>query len=132
MVAMLFASASSCVPKAASDGTCAIARSPRPLYSRKSLTMLRRYVSSITASPNHAFRDRLQLQVGRAFVDLPDLGVAKQFFDRIVLHETVAAVEVDRQRRDTFGDFRREQLRHRRFREESLASVAQAGGVVDE
>ena len=45
------------------------------------------------------FGDGLQLQVGRAFVDLADLGVAVQLLDRIVLHEAVAAEQVDGERR---------------------------------
>ena len=51
--------------------------------------------------------DRLQLQVGRALVDLPDLGVAVQLLDRVVLDEAVAAEQVHRERRDALGDFRR-------------------------
>ena len=65
------------------------------------------------------------------FVDLPDLGVAVQLLDRVVLHEAVAAEQVDRERRDALGDFGREDLADRRLREERPARVAQARGVVD-
>ena len=41
-------------------------------------------------------RDGLQLQVGCAFVDLSDLGVAEQLLDRVVLDETVATEEIHR------------------------------------
>ena len=75
--------------------------------------------------------DRLQLQVGRAFVDLADLGVAVELLDRILLDESVAAEQVDRERRDALGDLRRQDLADRGFGEERLAGVAQTGGVVD-
>src|SRR3989442_15916274 len=81
--------------------------------------------------PNDLLRDRLKLQVGRAFVDLSDLRVAPQLLDRIVLHEAVAAVEIDRERRDALGHLRREDLAHGGFGEERLPGVAQACGVVD-
>src|SRR5262245_10524021 len=48
--------------------------------------------------------DRLELQVGRAFVDLTDLGIAIQFFHRIVAHEAVASVQIDGSRGHTLGD----------------------------
>ena len=54
--------------------------------------------------------NRLQLQVGRALVDLPDLGVAEQLLDRMLLDEAVAAEQVHRERRDAFGNFRRKIL----------------------
>ena len=73
-------------------------------------------------SLKNLFRDRLQLQVRRAFVDLADLRVAIQLLDRVVLHEAVAAEQVDRERRDALGDFRREELAHRRLGEKRLAA----------
>src|SRR6185436_18105833 len=76
--------------------------------------------------------DRLELQVRRAFVDLPDLGVAIELLHRVVLHETVAAKEVDRQRRRALGHLRREQLAHGRGLEERLTGVAEPRGVVDQ
>ena len=50
-------------------------------------------------SAEHLLRDRLELQVRRALVDLSDLRVAVQLLDRIFLHEAVAAEQVDRERR---------------------------------
>ena len=82
-------------------------------------------------SADDLLRDRLQLQVRRALVDLADLGVAEQLLDRIFLDEPVAAEEIHRQRRDALGDLRREDLADRRFGQERLAGVAQARGVVD-
>ena len=66
----------------------------------------------------------MQLQVGRALVDLPDLGVAEQLLDRIFLDEAVAAKQVDRERRDAFGDFRGEDLADSRFGQERPSRVA--------
>ena len=40
-------------------------------------------------------RNRLQLQVRRPLVDLPNLGVPEQLLDRVLLHEAVAAEQID-------------------------------------
>ena len=80
----------------------------------------------------HLFGDGLELQVRRAFVDLADLRVAIQLFDRVVLHEAVAAVQIDGERRDALGDLRREELAHRGLGEKRLAGVAQPRRVVDQ
>jgi len=53
--------------------------------------------------PEDLLRDRLELQVGRAFVDLADLRVAIQLFDGVVLHESIPAVEIHRERRHALG-----------------------------
>ena len=81
--------------------------------------MVRRY------DAQDPLRNRHQLHVRRAFVDLADLRVAIQLFDRVVAHEAVAAVQIDRHRRDALGNFRRVDLAHRRFGEERLAGIAQ-------
>src|SRR5581483_7006806 len=77
-------------------------------------------------------RNRLQLQIRCALVDLTDLRVAIQLLDRVVLHESVAAEQVDGERRDPLRDLGREDLAHRRLGEERLAGVAEPRGVVDE
>src|SRR6185436_2556236 len=65
-----------------------------------------------SGSAEELFGDGLELQVGRALVDLPDLRVAVQLLNGIVLDEPVAAEQVDRERGDTLGDLRREDLAH--------------------
>src|SRR6185437_1628313 len=77
-------------------------------------------------SPHDLLGDRLELQVRRPLVDLADLRIPIELLDRVVLHEAVAAVEIDGERRHPLGDFRGENLRHRRLREERLAGVAEA------
>src|SRR5689334_8793732 len=77
-------------------------------------------------------RDRLELHVGRALVDLPDLRVAIELLDRVVLRVAVAAVELYGERGDVLGRLRRVELAHRRLREERALRVAQPRGVVDE
>ena len=63
---------------------------------RTRLRVLRlRLPASITTE--YLFRDGLQLQVRRAFVDLADLRVAIELLDRVVLHVAVAAEQLDRQ-----------------------------------
>ena len=66
--------------------------------------------SSLQASflTKDLLRDRLQLQVGRAFVDLADLGVAVELLDRVVLDEAVAAEELHGERRGSLRDLRRD------------------------
>ena len=76
------------------------------------------YAIPVPAQSHDLLGDRLQLQVGRAFVDLADLRVAVELLDRIVLHEAVAAEQVDRQRGDALGDLRREELADRGFGQE--------------
>jgi hypothetical protein len=49
-------------------------------------------------------RDRLQLHVAGAFVDLADLGVAIEFLDGVVFGEADAAEELDCERGAAFGD----------------------------
>ena len=78
------------------------------------------------------FRDRLELQVGRAFIDLPNLGIAIELLDGVVLHESVSAKQVDREGRHAFGDLGREQLAHRGLAQERQARVTKTCGVVDE
>src|SRR4029450_4522846 len=85
-----------------------------------------------SASAEELFGDGLELQVGRALVDLSDLRVAIELFDRVVLDESVAAKQVDRERGDALGDLRRKDLAHRRLGEKRLAAVAQARRVVDQ
>ena len=77
------------------------------------------------------FGDGLELQVRGALVDLPDLRVAVELLDRVLLDEAVAAEQVHGERRDALCDLRRQDLADRRFGEERLAGVAQARGVVD-
>jgi len=48
--------------------------------------------------------DGSQLHVGRAFVNLADLGVAPVFLHWIVFGEAVAAVDFDGERGDALGD----------------------------
>src|SRR5262249_19766595 len=57
---------------------------------------------------------------------------AEQLLDRILPDEAVAAVEVDRERRDPLRGFRRIDLAHRGFREERLSRVPEPRAVVDE
>src|SRR5512134_3750860 len=78
------------------------------------------------------FRDRLQLQIRRALVDLTDLRVAKQLFDRVILDEAVTAEQVHCQGGHMFRDLGREQFAHRGLLQKGPARVAQACGVVDE
>src|SRR5687768_1834892 len=59
-----------------------------------------------TALRENPLRDRHQLHVRRALVDLADLRVAIELLDGIFLYEAVAAIQVDRHRRNAFGDFR--------------------------
>src|ERR1700693_285159 len=49
----------------------------------------------LTLFPEHELGDGRQLHVGRALVDLADLGVAPVLFDGIVLGESVSAVDFD-------------------------------------
>jgi hypothetical protein len=82
-------------------------------------------------SAKQLLRNRLQLHVRGAFVDLADLGVAKQFLNRVVADETVAAVQVHCHRGDAFGHFGRENLAHGGFVHEGIVGVTQSCGVVD-
>src|SRR4029453_11343487 len=86
------------------------------------------------ASPlrKYLLRNRLELQIGRAFIDLPDLGVAIQLLDRVVLDESISAKQVHRERRHAFRHFRGEQLAHGCLAQERAAGVAQTRGVVDQ
>ncbi len=56
------------------------------------------------ASAKQLFRDCLQLEVRRPFVDLSDLRVAIQLLDGVILDESVAAIEVDGQRGGALGN----------------------------
>src|SRR5215472_9464695 len=103
MIATLFESGSSIAPNAASLGICAMACSPSVLYIRYILTKSRSKTAlsiirlPVIQLPDYTFRDRLELQIRRAFVDLSDLRVTIELLDRVVLHEAVAAVQVDRE-----------------------------------
>src|SRR5579862_2672548 len=93
------------------------------------------YRLQFTNAPAHQLSqyllgDCLQLQVGRALVNLADFRVAVQLLDGVVLDEAVAAEEIDRERRHPLGDFGREDLAHRRFGEERQPGIAQPCGVV--
>src|SRR6185295_6241411 len=81
----------------------------------------------VVALAKKVFRNRLQLKVGRALIDLSDLRVAIELLDRVVLDESVAAEEIHRQRGDAFGDLGREQLADGGFGDEGLARLAQTG-----
>src|SRR5262249_50644038 len=76
------------------------------------------------------FCDGLQLQIRRAFIYLADLRVAVQLLDRVVLHISVPAVQIDAERCDTLRDFRREDLAHRGLCKEWVAAVAKPRGLV--
>ena len=70
------------------------------------------------------FGDGLKLHVRGALVDLADLGISIEFLHRIILHEAIAAEQIDRERRHPFGDLRREQLAHRPLSDERTSRVA--------
>src|SRR5215204_313317 len=80
---------------------------------------------------DNQLRNRLQLHVGRAFVDGADLRVSPELFDGVVLDEAVAAVKLDGFGGDTLGDARRVELGHRRLLDEGEAGVLHPRGVVD-
>src|SRR4029453_6786610 len=75
--------------------------------------------------------DRLQLQIRCAFVDLADLRVPVELLDRVLLDEPITAKKIHRQRRDAFGNFRRENLADRRLGQKRAASLAKSRGIVD-
>ncbi len=77
------------------------ATSAKPMQERMASVKLARRRSA----SEQILGDRHQLHVRRALVDLADLRVAIQLFDWIFLDEPIAAVEVDRHRRDPLGDF---------------------------
>src|SRR3954471_12370460 len=54
------------------------------------------------------------LNLARAFADRAELHVAKEFFRRVVLHESVAAMDLHAFFRRAHRDFARVQLRHGR------------------
>src|SRR3954470_6809383 len=58
-------------------------------------------------------RDHDALDFGSAFINLGNLGVAEQPLDRIVLHITVAAEDLDCLGRHVHGGLARHELRHR-------------------
>src|ERR1051326_834235 len=62
----------------------------------------------------HDLGDGRQLHVRGSLVDLSDLAIAEILLDGIILGKPEAAVDLDRQRADTFSDLRGEQLGHRR------------------
>src|SRR5579863_445397 len=76
------------------------------------------------------FGDRRQLHVRSSFVNLAYFGVAPVLFDGIVLGESVAAVDFNRQRGYAFGHLRGEKLGHGRFFHEIHSRILHARRVV--
>src|SRR5689334_11312578 len=75
--------------------------------------------------------DGLELHVGCALVDLPDLRIAPVLLDRVVLGKPVSTVDFDRQRGDALGHLGTEEFSHGCFFDEVHAGVFHAGGVVN-
>src|SRR5436309_407743 len=81
---------------------------PRPMSGRNTAATNNSHAAAMTIVnlAEDLLGNRLQLQVRRAFVDLPDLRVAVELLDRIVLDEPVPAEEIHGERGDALGDFR--------------------------
>src|SRR5262249_50631650 len=77
-------------------------------------------------------RDHHALHLVRALADLEDLLVAVEPRDRELVHEAVAAVDLERRVDDAVRDEAREELRLRGGKRERLARVLEPGGAVDE
>src|SRR5262245_46400714 len=60
-------------------------------------------------------RDDELLDFRGPFADRPELRVTKRALDRILLHVSVAAVDLDRLEGHLYGDLARVELRHRGF-----------------
>src|SRR5579883_2670073 len=66
-------------------------------------------------------RDHKALNLARAFANGAELDVAIELFDRVVLDEAVAAVNLQRLVGHTHRNFRRKQFRHGGFARHSFA-----------
>src|SRR5215204_903556 len=86
---------------------------------------------AIATLPQEQLRDGLELHVRRTLVDRPDLRVAIEFLDRIVLRVAVAAKELDAERGHALTDLRGVQLRHRTLARDVAARVLDARRVID-
>src|SRR6185437_6774752 len=81
--------------------------------------------------PKYRLRYRLQLHVGSAFVDSPDLCVAEELLRWIVGRVAVTAEQLDAQRRNAPANLRRIQFCHRAFARDVLPRILEPGRVVD-
>src|SRR3954465_1933534 len=77
-------------------------------------------------------RDHHALHLVRALADLEDLLVAVEARDRELLHEPVAAVDLERRVHDAVREDSREELRLRRRERERPARVLEARRAVDQ
>src|SRR5205823_3538925 len=77
-----------------------------------------RWLSGIELACNYNL-----LNLGRALVNLRDLGVAEQSLDRIVLDVPVAAEDLDRLRRGEHRGLARQELGHRAELRDVLAAI---------
>src|SRR5512133_572967 len=77
-------------------------------------------------------RDHHALHLVRAFPDLEDLLVTVQARDRVLLHEAVAAVDLERRVRRAVREQAGVELRLRGGEAEVLPLVLEPGGAVDE
>src|SRR5439155_27351562 len=68
--------------------------------------------------------------LARAFADGRELHVAEEFLGRIILHETVAPMDLDAVVGGPHGDLAGVQLRHRRFESGAAPAVLEICGAV--
>src|SRR5438034_6247356 len=102
---------------------------PQP---RSSSTNCRKSTEGSLVRQAEVTRDDRPLDLVRALADLEDLLVAVEARDRELVHEAVAAVELERPVRRTVRELAGEELRHRRRLREVAPLVLLPRGAVDE
>src|SRR5262245_25181082 len=106
---------------------------PRTPSAREATDITRARMGSSRPSAHHAAQaqelpgDDQALDLARALADRAELAVAQVALDRVVLHEAVATVDLDRVEGDLHCHLAGIELGHRRLRGVLLAGVAQHG-----
>src|SRR5262245_49027629 len=84
-----------------------------------------------TSAPQQLARDDQPLNLARAFADRAQLDVAEVFFRRVVLHESIAAVDLDALLGRAYRDLARVELGDRRLGRSSCGlAVAHPRGAI--
>src|SRR5436309_8405781 len=90
------------------------------------------FTNSPTSGIQQLARDDEALNFARALADRQQLDVAEVLLGGIVLHEAVAAVDLDAVVGDPHGDLARVQLRHRGLFRHAAAQVLEVRGAIGE
>src|SRR5882672_3219443 len=104
---------------------------PQNRFSQRVLRVLR-WMSCLGSSRQELARNDQPLDLARPFADGRQLHVAEVFLGRIVLHEAVAAVDLDAVVGHLDRDFARVQLRHRRLERRAPAALFQIRRAIGE